>query len=135
MKLKARTKNQSIPENNNGAEQIPVAQPPQTIEPDDTLSCTLSMQINTLLYNTLQNMITSSHTANDFTYISVADVIRAAIVAYQEGMELTELDQAGKRKNISIRVTKAQHDFYKSLPNRMRRTIVERAIRTFLKEH
>ena len=100
---------------------------------DHTHSYTITLQFNTLLYTTLQNLINSAHTANDFTYASVAEVIRAALNAYQEGMELTELDKAGERRNISLRMTKSQYDFYKSLPNRMGRKIVERAVRTFLK--
>ncbi len=94
----------------------------------------ITIQCNTLLYTTMQNMVKAMHTANDFTYTSVTDVIRAAIKAYQEGMELTELDEKGKKKQTSIRIEENTYNFYKELPDQMRTKIIERAIRTFLKE-
>jgi seryl-tRNA(Sec) selenium transferase len=99
----------------------------------ETYTHSLSIQCNTLLYTTLQNWLNSAHTAQDFTYTSVADIIRAALEAYRNGLELTELDQNGSCKQTTIRVTQAQAEFYKKLPNQMRRKILERAIRTFIK--
>jgi hypothetical protein len=93
----------------------------------------ITIQCNALLYNTLQNKIKALHTGNDFSYTSVTDIIRAALVAYQSGMELTELEQGGKKKQTSIRVDTSLYKFYKSLPKQMRTKIIERAIRTFLK--
>lgn len=129
MKLNARKKHQEIP---------PITSP--TSDPVSTLSTkediydhAISLQFNTLLYTTLQNMINNAYTAGDFTYTSVADFIRAALDAYQNGMPLTEMDTNGDRRNISLRVTKKQHDFYKSLPNRLRRKLLERAVRSFVK--
>ena len=129
MELKARRKAKKV----EPAEPVIVSPQASPDLPETTHAYTISLQFNTLLYTTLQNMISSAHTAHDFTYASVADVIRAALSAYQDGMELTELDEAGERRNISIRLTKNQFDFYKSLPHRMGRKIVERAVRTFLK--
>ena len=127
MELKARQKSKKVPNPS------PVNENPKPLTQDATYDHSIALQFNTLLYTTLQNMITSAHTANDFTYTSVADVIRTALQAYADGMELTELDEKGDRRNISIRMTKSQYDFYKSLPNRMGRKLVERAVRTFLK--
>lgn len=124
MELKARRKKQQSP-------QPVVSQLSATTE--ETYSETISLQFNTLLYTTLQNMIDGAHVSNDFTYTSVADVIRAALIAYQEGMELTELDQAGDKRNISLRITKSQYEFYQSWPKRLRRKLLERAVRSFLK--
>ncbi len=127
MELKARQKSKKAP-NPQPVNETPLPSPSET-----THNYTITLQFNTLLYTTLQNMITSAHTANDFTYASVTDVIRTALQSYADGMELTELDEKGERRNISIRLTKSQYDFYKSLPNRMGRKIVERTVRTFLK--
>lgn len=87
-----------------------------------------------MLYNTIQNMLAASHTAQDFTYTSVADVMRAALGAYREGLSLTELEEKGEKVTTTIRVDRATKDFYSSLPGRMRTRILERAIRTFLKQ-
>jgi Arc/MetJ-type ribon-helix-helix transcriptional regulator len=127
MELKARQKSKKSQKTEQHHE---VSKPSSS---DTNHDYTITLQFNTLLYTTLQNMISSAHTSNDFTYASVADVIRTALQAYADGMELRELDEKGERRNISIRMTKSQHDFYKSLPSRMGRKLVERAVRTFLK--
>ena len=75
------------------------------------------------------------HTGNDFTYTSVTDIIRAALKAYQGGMELTEIEQLGKKKQTSIRVNNSLFKFYKSLPDQLRTKILEKAIRTYIKNN
>ncbi len=81
----------------------------------------------------MQNMLTSAHTAQDFTYVSVSDFIRAALQAYKDGMDLAELDQKGPKTATTIRVDPSLKKFYQSLPDRMRTKISERVIRTFIK--
>lgn len=97
-------------------------------------SYSLRVRYDTILYDTLQNMIRSSHAAQDFTYPSLADFIRAALQAYKDGMVLTELDQNGPKVETSLRVDRELWQFYKSLPDRMRPKILERVIRTFVKQ-
>ena len=70
----------------------------------DTPRYSITVRYDTLLYDTLQNMIRSAHTAQDFTYTSLADFIRAALRAYKDGMVLTELDQSGPKMETSLRV-------------------------------
>jgi len=94
----------------------------------------ITIRYGTLLCDTLQNMIRSSHTAQDFTYPSLADFIRAALRAYKDGMALTELDRRGIKMETSLRVDRELWLFYKSLPSRMRAKILERVIRTFMKK-
>src|SRR5882672_2269620 len=100
----------------------------------DTLRYPITVRYDTLLYDTLQNMMRSAHTAQDFTYTSLADFIRAALRAYKDGMVLTELDQNGPKMETSLRVERDLWLFYKALPGRMRSKILERAIRTFMKQ-
>lgn len=130
MDLKARRKKQTIPSSPASSTVEPAS---ATSTKENAYDHTLSLQFNTLLYTTLQNMVDNAYTAGDFTYTSVADFIRAALDAYQSGMTLTEMDTHGDQRNISLRVTKRQHDFYKSLPNRLRRKLLERAVRSFIK--
>ena len=77
-------------------------------------------------------MIASAHTGNDFTYTSVSDVIRASVQAYKDGMELTELEEKGTKKQTSIRLSSELYEFYKTWPSQLRTKILERVIRTFL---
>jgi hypothetical protein len=100
----------------------------------DSPRYSITVRYDTLLYDTLQNMIRSAHTAQDFTYTSLADFIRAALRAYKAGMVLTELDQNGPKTETSLRVERDLWLFYKSLPGRMRSKILERAIRTFMRQ-
>jgi hypothetical protein len=97
-------------------------------------SYSVRVRYDTMLYDTLQTMIRSSHAAQDFTYPSLADFIRAALQAYKDGMVLTELDQNGHKVETSLRVDRELWQFYKSLPDRMRPKILERVIRTFVKQ-
>ena len=62
----------------------------------DSYPYVLTIRCNTLLYNTIQNMLNVAHTAQDFTHTSIADVIRAALAKYQKGMRLTEMEEPGK---------------------------------------
>ena len=94
----------------------------------------ITVRYGTLLYDTLQNMIRSSHTAQDFTYGSPADFVRAALNAYKDGMVLTELEQDGPKFETSLRVDRELWLFYKTLPGRMRGLVIERVIRTFMKK-
>jgi hypothetical protein len=95
---------------------------------------TISIRCNTMLYNSIQNMLSASHAAQDFTYTSAVDFIRSALQAYKNGMVLTELDQKGEKTALTIRLDPALKNFYTSLPDRMRSKILERAIRTYIKE-
>src|SRR5262245_530925 len=103
--------------------------PPTQPEPRPYL---LAIRCNAMLYNTMQNMLMTAHTAQDFTFSSVADVIRAALQSYRDGMALTELEEPGEKVSTTIRVDRPTKDFYASLPDRLRTKILERAIRTFL---
>ena len=112
---------------------MPVAEGASQTDKDSARHA-ITVRYDTLLYDTLQNMILSSHTAQDFTYTSIADFIRAALRAYKDGMVLTELDRNRPKTETSIRVDQDLWTFYKSLPRRMRTKILERAIRTFMKQ-
>ncbi|MCG9890741.1 MAG: hypothetical protein MH252_06675 [Thermosynechococcaceae cyanobacterium MS004] len=107
----------------------PIAAP---LEKEESFTHSVTVQCNTLLYTTLQNMIASAHTGNDFTYTSVADVIRASLQAYKDGMELTELEGSGTKKQTSIRLSAELYEFYKTWPSQLRTKILERVIRTYL---
>ena len=91
------------------------------------------VRCNAPLYETIRNMISASHTAQDFTFTSVTDFIRSALEAYRDGMELTELDETGAKTTTTVRVDRATKQFHASLPDRLRSRLAERAIRTFLK--
>jgi hypothetical protein len=94
---------------------------------------TIQIYYSTLHYSTLQNTLEAQHNQGDFTYNSVSDLIRAALEAYKNGLQLTELDQKGGKTSLKIRVDKDLKVFFDSLPGQMKSKITERAVRTFLK--
>jgi hypothetical protein len=49
-------------------------------------------------------------------------------------MRLTEMDKPGEKLMTIVRVDRGARDFYAASPTRMRTKILERALRTFLKE-
>ena len=137
MELRAKNISRKVPRK--GREpQAPSAAPPITaaeaMASRESQHHSITVRYDTFLYDTLQNMIRSSHTAQDFTYASLADFIRAALKAYQDGMVLTEQDQGGPKLETSLRVNRELWLFYKSLPSRLRAKILERVIRTFMKQ-
>jgi hypothetical protein len=137
MELRARNTSRTAPRKGRGMAAPPAATPRAAAEgpaSSEGPHCSITVRYDTLLYYTLQNMVRSAHTAQDFTYASPADFIRAALRAYKDGIALTELDQGGAKLETSLRVDRDLWLFYKSLPGRMRSKILERVIRTFLKQ-
>jgi hypothetical protein len=137
MELRARNTGKKSQEKRRGPSTPPSAAPVTPAKEEAAREgphYSITVRYDTLLYDTLQNMIRSSHTAQDFTYTSLADFIRAALRAYKEGMVLTELGQNGPKLETSLRVDRDLWRFYKALPGRMRSKILERAIRTFMKQ-
>lgn len=138
MELRARTIAHKTREERGGEKAVP-AETAATVAPvreapREGPQHSITLRYDALLYDTLHNMIRSSHTAQDFTYASLADFIRAALNAYKNGMVLTEIDRGGAKLETSLRVDRELWLFYKALPSRMRSKIVERAIRSFLKQ-
>jgi len=136
MELRARNIDKKSQEKRRGPGTPRSAAPVAAVEEEarEGQHSSITIRYGTLLCDTLQNMIRSSHTAQDFTYASVADFIRAALRAYKEGMVLTELDQNGPKIETSLRVDRDLSLFYKTLPVQMRPKILERVIRTFMKK-
>jgi|SRR5713226_6259438 len=109
------------------------AQPKEPVKTRGAHQEVILVRCNTLLYETIKNMVFSAHTAQDFTFASPTDFIRSALEVYRDGMELTELDEKGEKTTTTVRVDRATKQFHSSLPDRLRSKLTERAIRTFMK--
>jgi hypothetical protein len=94
----------------------------------------IAVRYDALLYDTIQNMIASAHTAGDFTYKSPADYVRTALRAYKNGMKLSELDRNGEKVATSLRVDQDLWEFWRDLPDQLRSRLLERAIRTYMRQ-
>ena len=93
----------------------------------------ITVRYSTNLYGTVHNMVESAHIAQDFTYLSSSDFVRAALRAYKNGMVLTEVSTDGAKRETKLRVDDELYRFYQSLPKGIRSKLVERAIRTLIK--
>ena len=93
----------------------------------------IAIRYSTNLYSTVHNMIESAHIVQDFTYLSPSDFVRAALRAYKEGMVLTEISAGGTKRETKLRVDDELYRFYQSLPKGIRSKLLERAIRTLIK--
>ncbi len=140
MEIRARKKAADLKEVKKAGSRPPVIQLPRARggredrqEEVERFSAVIAIRCNTMLYNTIQNAVTASQTAQDFTYSSPSDYIRAALQAHRDGMVLTELDEKGPKMSTTLRVDQETKEFYSSLPDRSRSKILERAIRTFMK--
>ena len=132
VRIKAREKKRPAPETRT-VKSHPVAQAEGLKQNPKKYDDSLTVRYGTALYGTIQNIIESAHAAQDFTYTSPSDFVRAALQAYKDGMVLTELEVPGEKMESKLRVPSALKIFYQSLPSQVRTKILERATRTFIK--
>ena len=102
----------------------------------DKKSCIISLRINTLLYNTLYNYLLAMHNVSDYKFSSISDVLRYILAQIEEhGFSTDQIiqDKELEYTEVIIRVTSKQKLFWKSLPDRNKRKIMEKAIVAFTK--
>jgi len=92
----------------------------------------LSVRIDVLLYEVVDNFVVSTNTGGDYRYTSTADFIRAALHDHKDGKKLESRAESGKKKRMTLRVDDGLKAYYEGLPRGKRTEILERAIRTKL---
>lgn len=92
----------------------------------------LSVRIDVLLYEVVDNFVTSANIGGDYSFTSAADFIRAAIRDHAGGKKLEAKAEGKKKKRMTLRVDDAVKAHYEGLPRGKRTEILERAIRTKL---
>jgi hypothetical protein len=100
----------------------------------DKKDCIIALRINTILYNTLHNYLSAMHNVADYTFTSVSDILRYILLQMENG----KLSNKGTLHfddktyvEITFRVDEKQKKFWSNLPNRLKRTIMEKAILNF----
>lgn len=109
--------------------------PGQSIDADGGLGGyphDLSVRIDVLLYEVVDNFVVSANTGGDYRYTSTADFIRAALHEHKDGKKLESRAESGKKKRMTLRVSDGLKAYYEGLPRGKRTEILERAIRTKL---
>ncbi len=93
---------------------------------------TIGLRLNHTLYATAENALEGAHRVGDYSFTSLPDLIRAALTAYFDGMELPAAPERGGKRRTTIGLDDQLKHAYDALPQRKRGEIVERALRTFL---
>lgn len=95
------------------------------------------VRIDGKLLEAIRNAVQSAKIGGDFCYGNVSDFIRAALTAYKDGMKLVEVLPAADNQvqGTTVWMDDALYTFWRSLPYGCRREILERALRTKLKQN
>lgn len=95
----------------------------------------ISLRINTTLYNTLQNYLLGMHNVSDYTFNSISDILRFIVEKLMISGPINTHKYIQKNDDcieLSIRVTQDHKKYWKTLPNRSKRKIMEKAICVFI---
>lgn len=95
----------------------------------------ITLRLNVLILNILKNIIISNKAGGDYQYVNISDIVRNALEAYKNGMQLTTQRNSGSYKETSCRMPKELKDFYLSLPNKVKTEIVDRSITTYINNY
>ena len=96
----------------------------------------ISIRINAMLYNTMQNYLSSMQSVGDYSYSSISDILRKVLLQMEQKQlppDVSNLQESNAQYiEIVLRVTSQQKQFWQSLPNRSRRKILEKAVTVFI---
>ena len=95
------------------------------------------MRINTLLYDTLHNYLSSAHNISDYTFNSISDILRHILKQLEDDNVHSNgvvKDDSPEYIEITVRVNKEQKEFWAKLPDRNKRKILEKSIVSFSKQ-
>jgi hypothetical protein len=94
----------------------------------------ITLLLSTSLIQTMKNVIISNKSGNDFRYSNVSHLIRSALEAYKNGMNLWANPIHDKKQKINLQISKELYNFYSGLPRGLRHEICERAINSYIKQ-
>jgi hypothetical protein len=95
----------------------------------------ITLRLSVLVLNTLKNIIISNKAGGNYQYVNISDIVRNALEAYKNGMQLTTQRNSGLYKETSCRIPKELKDFYISLPNNVKTEIIDRSITTYINNY
>lgn len=94
---------------------------------------TITWRCPELLLTRAKNSLASRQAGGDYSLASFSDLIRQSLLAYQNGMPLTEQrDYSSHKKDIAFQLEGELLDFYLSLPVGSRTAIFERVLASYL---
>ena len=104
----------------------------------DKKSSKIAIRVNTTLHNTLRNYLSSMHASADYSYASVADILRHILINLEnEKLKLNNIKAPisdGEYIEFTLRCTLQQKQFWQGLPEGNKIRILEKAIIAFLQK-
>lgn len=98
---------------------------------------TISLRLDTMIYSALQDYLSAMYNISDYTFGSISDLIRYILSNLKEkGLHNDQINycKSNECTEIVVRVNYEEKQFWKSLPHRNKRQIIERAISAFVKQ-
>ncbi len=92
----------------------------------------VSPTVSTAAIAEAQNALEAAQASGDYRHQSVADLLRAALAAYVDGLTLTQQARSGRTKRHTVELSEKLFEQYAKLPSRSRGLIIERALLSFL---
>lgn len=98
----------------------------------------ISIRLNTTLHDTLHNYLSALHASADYSYGSVADILRHILINLEDGkLKLNNIKAPVSDNNqieFTIRCHLPQKQFWQTLPSGNKVHILEKAIIAFLQK-
>lgn len=102
---------------------------------NDSMTNIIRVRVNYNLIQEIKEKIKNAHSLEDFTFLSLTDFNRKALIAYKNGMKLNYEFNKSPKQLIAIGLDKNLYEFYLNLPEGKRTELIERSIGTYFKEH
>lgn len=83
----------------------------------------------------IESALDAAHLAGEYRFHNIHSIIRAGLIAYLDGMALSERLDSGGRKRLAINLTEADHSRYIdtfSAFGKKKSEVAERAVLTFI---
>lgn len=92
----------------------------------------ISLRVDFTLMSEINAYVDSLKAKGDFRYKNTSEFIRQSLLAYRAGMELSFLSNSSPKRYLSLLVDQEIFNFYQTLPEGNKASIVERCLRTYL---
>ena len=96
------------------------------------ISKTITFRCDTHLLERINSALISQRLAGNYQWASLSNIVRKALLSYQQGLSLTYQRQNNPKRRICCVLDPELTQFYLNLPLRQRTEILERALGSYL---
>ena len=102
---------------------------------DSKFTQKIAIRLNTTLHNTMHNYLEAMYSSGDYTYSSMADVLRKVLTSMQDKSlkyNTVKTPVSDDYIELTFRCTNAQKQFWQTLPSGNKTRMLKNAIISFL---